>query len=214
MSMVNQHLDGGGGAAARGWRGGLASSRPGRRQQPGSGASVGMLVAASLAPPAGLLGMGLAMGQWVLVPSALFLLTLQLVGINLAGAAIFRLAGLSPQGPRYARGRSAVVWLSSLLSVIALVALITWQAASPAPSLQRSTLEQRARDVVRQAMSELPAVQLAGVEAEFTRPDIADQHTLLVRIYAQRQPDDLRSDDALRAGCHRAGAAVPPRALE
>ena len=44
-----------------------------------SGAAAGMLVAASLAPPAGIVGMGAALGRWDLVINALFLLLLQLL---------------------------------------------------------------------------------------------------------------------------------------
>ncbi|MCW8088196.1 DUF389 domain-containing protein, partial [Sabulicella glaciei] len=69
-----------------------------------SGAATGMLVAASLAPPAGLVGIGAVMGEWGMVRSAFFLLLLQLAGINLAGAVVFRLFGLKPGGTRLARG--------------------------------------------------------------------------------------------------------------
>lgn len=61
-----------------------------------SGAAVGVLVAASLAPPAALIGMACAMGQWDLARVGLFLISLQLLGINLSGAIVFRLYGISP----------------------------------------------------------------------------------------------------------------------
>ena len=57
---------------------------------------MGLLVAASLAPPAGLIGMAGAIGEWDMVVSAVFLLLLQLVGINLAGAAVFAGLGCHP----------------------------------------------------------------------------------------------------------------------
>ncbi|BAY65634.1 hypothetical protein NIES22_57410 [Calothrix brevissima NIES-22] len=50
-----------------------------------SGAATGMLVAASLAPPAGIVGMASAIGRWEMVTTGLFLLLLQLCGINLSG---------------------------------------------------------------------------------------------------------------------------------
>jgi uncharacterized membrane protein len=49
-----------------------------------SGAATGMLVAASLAPPAGTIGMASAIGEWDLVRTGVFVLLLQLVGINLS----------------------------------------------------------------------------------------------------------------------------------
>jgi uncharacterized hydrophobic protein (TIGR00271 family) len=73
-----------------------------------SGAATGMLVATSLAPPAGLVGMGAAIGEWDMVRSAAFLLILQIVGINLAGTVVFRLFGISPRGARYERGGGSV----------------------------------------------------------------------------------------------------------
>ncbi len=60
-----------------------------------SGASVGMLVAASLAPPAGLIGMAIAISRWDMAISGLFVLLLQLVGINLTATMLFRVFGLS-----------------------------------------------------------------------------------------------------------------------
>lgn len=55
-----------------------------------SGAAVGMLVAASLSPPAGLIGMASAMGRWDLAINGVFVLLLQLVGINLSASLVFR----------------------------------------------------------------------------------------------------------------------------
>jgi uncharacterized hydrophobic protein (TIGR00271 family) len=60
-----------------------------------SGAATGVLVAASLAPPAVAMGMAAALGQWNMAKSSLFVLLLQLVGINLSGALVFSLIGLS-----------------------------------------------------------------------------------------------------------------------
>ncbi len=73
-----------------------------------SGAAIGILVAAALAPPAALIGMATVMGRWELVLSGGFLLLLQLVGINLSGAVVFRLFGLSP--PAHATIEAAPGW--------------------------------------------------------------------------------------------------------
>jgi hypothetical protein len=74
-----------------------------------SGAAVGLLVAAALAPPAGVVGMAATLGAWEMVGNAAFLLALQLAGINLAGALVFRLSGVTSRGSRYPRGRPWVV---------------------------------------------------------------------------------------------------------
>lgn len=60
-----------------------------------SGAATGMLVAASLAPPAGIVGMASAVGRWDMAISGLFLLFLQLCGINFSASLLFRIFGLS-----------------------------------------------------------------------------------------------------------------------
>lgn len=62
-----------------------------------SGAATGMLVAASLAPPAGIVGMASAIGRWDMAISELLLLFLQLCGINFSAALLFRVFGLSAQ---------------------------------------------------------------------------------------------------------------------
>lgn len=155
-----------------------------------SGAATGMLVAASLAPPAGTLGMSAALGEWDLVKSGAFILLLQLVGINLSGAVVFRLFGLSPRGVRYARGTPWVgvgAWLTSLAVV---AALLTWQ-LSASPSLQRSTQEQRAAAVVQEVINQSGLAKPVRVSAAFTRADISGQNTLLVQAYVEtKHPDD------------------------
>ncbi len=143
-----------------------------------SGAATGMLVAASLAPPAGLVGMGAAIGEWDIVRSACFLLLLQITGINVSGAVIFRLYGMSPHGARYERGRTwvgAAAWTGALAATVALVA---WQLSSE-PELLRSSQAQRATADVRQAVRDSGLAQVVKADAEFTRADIPGQNTML-----------------------------------
>jgi uncharacterized hydrophobic protein (TIGR00271 family) len=164
-----------------------------------SGAAVGMLVAASLSPPAGLVGMGVVIGEWEMVSSGLFLLGLQLVGINLSGMLVFRLFGLRAEGPRYARGRSWVVWVSLIITVLGLGAFALWQFGSTSPEYQRATVEQRVRGIVRESLDDYPEASLVEVSARFTRPEITGQQTLLVTIYAQRSVEGTLVDDELQA---------------
>ena len=149
-----------------------------------SGAATGMLVAASLAPPAGLVGMAMAIGEWGMMVSALFVLLLQIAGINLAGAVVFRAYGINSRGARYDRGRrwvSAAAWSASL---VVLAGLLVWQFSDP-PNLTRSTQAKRATADVRQAVQEANVGQLIQANAQFTRADIEGQNTLLVTIYVQ-----------------------------
>lgn len=149
-----------------------------------SGAATGMLVAASLAPPAGLVGMSLAIGEWSLAVSGLFLLLLQIAGINLSGAVVFRAYGVGPKGARFDRGKrskSVAMWLASLA---ALAAMMTWQFWE-SPELLRSTQAQRATQDARDVIRLSGIAQAVQVQASFTRGDIPGQETMLVTATVQ-----------------------------
>lgn len=150
-----------------------------------SGAAVGMLVAASLAPPAGLVGMAISLGRWDMVTSGVFLLLLQLVGINLSAAAIFRLYGLSAQGARYNRGKKWVFPASLAVTVVALIGLLSWQFSNP-PNLERSSQAQRANAEIQQLVNDSGLAKLVDADVRFTRSNIAGQNTLLAILYVQR----------------------------
>lgn len=162
-----------------------------------SGAATGMLVAASLAPPAGLIGMAGAIGRWDLVTSGLFLLLLQLGGINLSAAIVFRLFGLSTQGSRYDRGKAGVFPLSIAVSAIVLSGLLLWQFAD-SPNLQRSSLTQRATAQLQQVVERSGTAKLVESNVRFTRAEIEGQNSLLCTAYVQRQPQTTRSSEQIR----------------
>lgn len=155
-----------------------------------SGAATGMLVAASLAPPTGLVGMAAVMERWDMVSNGLFLLILQLVGINLAGALVFRSFGLTSSGARYERGRPGVSLLSASMAAVILVGLLVWQFWEK-PDLQRTSLAQRAIAEIRQTVKESGLAWPLDVDARFTSsPPDAEQNTLLTVVYAQRRTAD------------------------
>jgi uncharacterized hydrophobic protein (TIGR00271 family) len=162
-----------------------------------SGAATGMLVSASLAPPAGITGMGAALGRWDLVMNGVFLLLLQLGGINLAAALMFRLFGLSTQGTRYQRGKRSIFPLATGASALTLAGLLIWQ-FSTSPNLQRSSRAQRANAVVQQVVQQSNVVKLVEADVRFTRANIPGQNTLLCDVYVQRQPEAARSIDQIR----------------
>ena len=163
-----------------------------------SGAAVGILIAASLAPPAGLVGMSAAIGRWAMMKSGFFLLVLQLVGINLSATIIFRTyGGLSARGARYDRGKRAVFWSSLVVTIGAIAILLFWQFGS-SPNLQRSSKAQRATAEIHQIIDQNPNVSLVKADVEFTRANISDQNSLLCNLYVQRRPDVNQSDEAIR----------------
>lgn len=149
-----------------------------------SGAATGMLVAASLAPPAGIVGMASTIGRWDMVISGLFLLLLQLVGINLTAALLFRFFGLSSQGVRYQRGKRWLFPVTLGLTVAILVSLLTWQFSQPI-NLERSTLAQRANAEVQKVINQSPLVDLVETNVRFTSANIKGQNTLLSVVYVQ-----------------------------
>jgi len=162
-----------------------------------SGAATGMLVAASLAPPAGLIGMAAAIGRWNMVVSGVFALLLQLAGINLAGTIVFRLYGLSARGARYHRGRQRVFPAVLGTTIAMLAALLVWQ-FSNAPNLQRSSRAQRAEADVQQVVEGGNLAHLVEANARFTRSDISGQNTLLVNVYVQPKPAVTASTEDIR----------------
>jgi len=163
-----------------------------------SGAATGMLVAASLAPPAGIIGMAGAIGRWDLAMNGFFLLLLQLGGINLSAALLFRLFGLSTEGARYQRGKRGVFPISVGLSAIMLTGLLIWQFSSP-PNLERSSRAQRANAELQQVVKQNDSAQLVEANVRFTRANIQEQNTLLCVVYVQRRPEATRSAEQIRA---------------
>ncbi|MBD2311372.1 DUF389 domain-containing protein [Desertifilum sp. FACHB-1129] len=150
------------------------------------GASIGMLVAASLAPPAGIAGMAIAIGRWDMVISGIFLLLLQLAAINLSATLVFRLYGLSSQGARYQRGKPWVLPASLAVTGIALAALLGWQFSST-PEFQRSSQAQRANSIVQEVVDNSDLADLVEANVRFTRSQQPDGNTLLSVIYVQPQ---------------------------
>ena len=162
-----------------------------------SGAAVGILVAASLAPPAGVVGMGAAIGRWDLVGSAGFVLALQLAGINFTGALVFRLHGLAGRGARFpARWRG--LFPVGLAATGALLAGLLVLQFGGGVHLERSSLSKHAATEVRQSIKHHPAAALVEVNARFPRTG-TPQHTLLVEVYVQRRDTRAEAEELHRA---------------
>lgn len=133
-----------------------------------SGAATGMLIAAALAPPAGLVGMGLAIGQTDIVISSLWALAIQIVGINLAGYVVFRLHGMKTTGARYPRGKRSVSLASLGVSIAALGAL-GWLQFSSVPEYQQSSIAQRISAQVERGIERRPDLAVVSVDSRFSR---------------------------------------------
>ncbi|AFZ20315.1 DUF389 domain-containing protein [Allocoleopsis franciscana] len=162
-----------------------------------SGAAVGMLVAASLAPPAGVVGMASAMGRWDMAVNGLFVLLLQLVGINLSASIVFRMYGLSARGARYDRGKKSVFPAALAVTILALGGLLTWQFSS-SPELQRSSRSQRANAEIQKVVNSSNLAQLVEADVRFPSPNIKGQNTLLGTVYVQRKAGVTEPDQQIR----------------
>lgn len=162
-----------------------------------SGTATGVLVAAALAPPAGLVGMTAAMGRWDLASDGLFLLVLQLVAINLSGAVAFRLLGVNVRNAVYERGRRWIFPVAVVASALGVALLLVVQFAQP-PYLQRSSIEQHAVAAIQDALDLRDDVYLAEARVTFTRPNISGQDTLIAHLTLQRNTT-AASAEALRA---------------
>ncbi len=162
------------------------------------GAAVGVLVAAALAPPAGVAGMAAAVGRWEIAINGLFLLVLQFVAINLSGSLVFRFyGGLTPSGPRYNHGKRIYVYLSFITTLLALGGLLFWQFSS-SPNLQRSTQAQNALEVVNQVVNDSGYAGLVEADMRFTRSSIQGQNTLLGDVYVQRLQSAAMPDEQIK----------------
>lgn len=162
-----------------------------------SGAAVGVLVAASLAPPAGVVGMAAAIGRWDFVTDTLFVLALQLVGINFSGALTFRAAGLSRKGVRYNVGSGKVFPISLAVTALALAGLLYLQFSDPL-RLERSSLAQHAAALVQEVVNESGEAALIEASARFTRSNAEGQEALLSQVYVQPRLGTALSDEELR----------------
>jgi uncharacterized hydrophobic protein (TIGR00271 family) len=161
-----------------------------------SGTAVGILVAASLAPPAGLIGAASILGRWDLVQSGSFTLLLQLVGINLAGTMVFRLYRLDAQGSRYQRGRPIIFYSSLAITLICLSGLLVWQ-FSRTPDLQRTSIAQQALSEVQKVVEESNLAHFLRADLTFTRSARA-QDTLLGVVYVQRLPEVSAPEEQIK----------------
>jgi uncharacterized membrane protein len=157
-----------------------------------------MLVAASLAPPAGVVGMASAMGRWDMAVNGVFVLLLQLVGINLSASLMFRTYGLTAQGTRYNRGKRWMFPFVLAATVLMLLGLLTWQ-FSTSPELQRSSREQRATAQIQKVVNDSGLANLVEADVRFTPANIKGQNTLLGTVYVQRQAGVTQSSEEIRS---------------
>ena len=152
-----------------------------------AGSAVGMLVAASLSPPAGLIGMSIALGRWDMALNGAMLLLMQFCAINLTGALVFHLYGQRPGSIPIRKFHPTARWVSIIASAALLAGILTVQFAST-PDFQRSSRAKRATGVAQQVIRDDPRVDLIEANLRFPRPDVDRQNVLLGTVYAEKKP--------------------------
>lgn len=133
-----------------------------------SGAAVGILVAASLAPPVGLLGISLYLWDVNVLVSNLFVIALQLLGIHLSATLVFYYYGkIDYKGVRFVKGRK---WLRqiALVVVFAGLCLMLWGQFSEPPFLRKASRKTELNDAVEQVLTGMDKLQVVSHSAEFT----------------------------------------------
>ncbi|WP_266202613.1 DUF389 domain-containing protein [Pontibacter kalidii] len=159
-----------------------------------AGAAVGMLVAASLAPPTGLIGMALNFGNWQLVRSGVFLLIFQLVVIQFTAALVFRYLGkVTVKGVRFADGKESVFWLSLLASGVIIAGMLYWQFARQ-PSLQKASLSTQITEVMRNELEKLEDIETIEVSARFTRGTLPNLNPVICELYLYNRNDSVTDE--------------------
>ena len=158
------------------------------------GAAVGVLVAASLAPPTGLVGMAMHFGNWQMVQSGVFLLILQLAGIQLSAALVFRYIGkVTIKGARFADGKKYIYWLSMGISVLVLGVLLFWQFYKQ-PYLQKASLATSITETIQNTLKEYEDVETIEVNARFTRGTLPNLNPVICELYLYNRSDSLSDD--------------------
>lgn len=163
-----------------------------------SGAAVGILVAASLAPPAGIVGIALVLGRFDIATRGSFLLLLQLLGINLAAALVFRTFGLTSKGARYTRGKRWLFPVVLGVTVVLLSGLLTWQ-FSPSVALQRTSLEQQATATIQTLVQQQAGVEYLNADVRFTQATDSAANKLMAIVYVQDILPNDQSNEAISA---------------
>jgi len=161
-----------------------------------STAASGMVVAASLAPPAGVVGMAIVLQRWDLVGTGLFILLLQLVGINLTGAITLRLFGLSARGARYDRGTKWLFPVVLAVTVLLTGGLLVRQLANP-PAFQHLTRTREAMILVQRIIEQSDLVEMLEMNLRFTSTEVEGRPVLLGTLYVGRRPGVTLSQEEI-----------------
>ncbi|WP_029037574.1 DUF389 domain-containing protein [Salinimicrobium xinjiangense] len=133
-----------------------------------SGAAVGILVAASLAPPVGLVGAGMYMMDWQVVFSGLFRILLQLLGIHITATLVFYFFGkVSPRGVRFLKGSKMIGLVTTGIVILGIGAMMFWQFSQP-PFLRKASMNTELNEVFDAELQKIPYILVLNKDVTFT----------------------------------------------
>lgn len=137
-----------------------------------SGAAVGILVAASLAPPVGLIGAGLYMMDWQVVTSSLFRILLQLLGIHLSATLVFYLYGkVTPNGVRFLKGKIKTTLLTVIVVIFSIGGMMFWQFGQP-PFLRKASMNTELTDILDSELQKIDYIKVLNKRVTFSNTKI------------------------------------------
>ncbi|MGB7784746.1 MAG: DUF389 domain-containing protein, partial [Salinimicrobium sp.] len=143
-----------------------------------SGAAVGILVAASLAPPVGLIGAGIYLMDMQVILSSSFRVVLQLLGIHVAATLVFYFYGkVTPSGVRFLKGNKRMTWLTSGFVVLAIGAMMFWQFSEP-PFLRKASMNTELTENLESSLNKLDYIEVINKDVSFTNTMINGNPTV------------------------------------
>lgn len=147
-----------------------------------SGAAVGILVAASLAPPVGLVGAGIYLGDWEVVGSSVFRIILQLIGIHLSATLIFYFYGkVNPEGVRFIQGSRKLLYSVSAIVLIGIGAMMFWQFSKP-PFLRKASMNTELAEQLNKELKKIEGIKVINQDVNFTDAKMAGHPIVNFRI--------------------------------
>lgn len=162
-----------------------------------SGAAVGILVAASLAPPVGLVGAGIYMMDWQVVFSGLFRILLQLLGIHLAATLVFYFYGkVTPEGVRFLKGSKKRGLVTTLIVIAGIGAMMFWQFSQP-PYLRKASMNTELVEQLNGELEKMDYIKILNRDVTFSNVELNERS--IARFHATILPlNPGMSDDELR----------------
>ena len=164
-----------------------------------SGAAVGILVAASLAPPVGLIGAGIYLMDWEIISSSVFRVVLQLLGIHLSATLVFYFFGkVTPSGVRFLKGNKNLTWLTSGFVILAIGAMMFWQFSQP-PFLRKASMNTELTELLDQELDKLDYIKVINKDVSFTNTMINGNPTVSYNITVLPNSTDVSEKELKNA---------------